>query len=119
MHSPWIFMQSLVAATTRCIPMISSGNMIFGLNIDPSYPISMDPDLALSDSWDWDFTRAPNDRAGHLQQAILTCHLVSSFISLYNAQAAPLLFLSHMTTTYLHFVEALTAGWPCSCQPLW
>lgn len=65
MHTPWTFMWSLVAATTRDIPMLSSGNMIFGLNIDPCYCISMNPDLALSDSWDWDVTIASNDRAGY------------------------------------------------------
>lgn len=36
---------------------------------------------------------------------------VSSSTSLHNAQAAPLLFLSHLTTTSSHMVVASIAGW--------
>lgn len=55
--------------------------------------------MALSSSSGWDVTMAPGGRVG-------------SPISLHNAEAAPLLFLFHLSTTCLHIVVA--AGWPPS-----
>lgn len=99
--------------------LFSGGNMIHELSTDLCCCMAMDPDLALRGSWDGDFTMAPGDRACHVQLATPPYPLVFSFSFLYNAQATSLLIIPHMITTYLHFVEAFTAGWPCSCEPMW
>ena len=64
----------------------------------------MDSDMALGGSFGWNPTMAPGGRAGHSQQATSFHSQVSSSISLHNAQVSSLLFLSHLTTAYLHTV---------------
>ena len=55
---------------------------------------------------------APDGGAGCSQQAPPVYPRVSSSTSLHNAQAAPLLSLAHLTTTYVHTAVASVAGWP-------
>ena len=62
---------------------------------------------------------ASGGRAGHSQQATPLHPRVSSSISLHKAHAAPRLFLSHLTTKYLHIVVVPIAGWPCGWQAPW
>lgn len=50
---------------------------------------------------------APCGGAGHSQQATPLHPLVFTSMCFQNAQAASLLFLFYLTTTYLHFVVAL------------
>lgn len=70
----------------------------------------MNSDMVLSGSSGWDLNMA--SCGGTLKQGTPVYHRVSSSISLLNIQAAPLLFLSHLTATYLHTAMAPTAGWP-------
>ena len=75
--------------------------------------MATDPDMALSNSTGWDFTIASGGRAGYPQEAIPFYPHVSTSTSLHNVQTFLLLFLSHLSTTYLHMVVAPVAGWPC------
>jgi hypothetical protein len=65
----------------------------------PCHCVAKNPDLALSSSSGWDLTTAPGGGAGHSQQATSLDPPDFSTIYLHNAQAGPLLFLSHLTTT--------------------
>lgn len=59
--------------------------------------IAMGSDMALSGSSVWVLNMAPGGGAGRSQQAASLYPQVSSSLSLHNAHAAPLLFLSHLT----------------------
>lgn len=89
--------------------------VIWATDIDRKlcYWLAMDPHMALSCSSGWDLTMASGGWAAHLQQASPLHLWVSSSIFLHNAQAAPLLFLSHTCTLcWLLFEAGHTAGRP-------
>lgn len=65
--------------------------------------------MALSNSSGWDLTIAPSGGAGLITR--YSSLLAFSFISLHNVA---LLFVSRLTTTYLHPVMAPSVGWPRS-----
>lgn len=71
----------------------------------------MGPDGTLSGSSGWKLAVAPG---GHSQEVTSLSRIFHS-LSLHNAQAAPLLFLLHLSTTYSHIVVASTPsrlhGW--------
>lgn len=54
---------------------------------DPCCFRTIDPDMALSSSADWDFTLASGDSAGYSHQTILHHPRLSTFSSLHNAQS--------------------------------
>lgn len=81
--------------------------------------VSMGPDRTLSGSSGWKLTVAPG---GHSQEVTSLLSSIFHFLSLHNAQAAPLLFLPHLSTTYSHVVVASTPsrlhGWQApGCHP--
>lgn len=73
--------------------------------------------MALSSSIGRNFTKTPGGRAGYSQQAIPLHPLVSSSISLHSAQMVLLLFLSHLSTTYMHIIAA--SGCPLPARAIW
>ena len=93
-HPPWF----PAAALTRDIPVVSRDIMS---HRHGHQPLLLDSDMAFSVSSDWNLTIDPGGGAGHG---------VPSSISLYNAQAAPLLLLSHLITTCSYMVVASTEG---------
>ena len=69
--------------------------------------MATDPDVALSGSMGWDFTKASGvGQTDDSHQAVPLHPRVSSSISLHDAQTVLLLFFSHVSTTYLHIVVA-------------
>jgi hypothetical protein len=100
--SPWRCTQSLAAAQTRDIPIISN-NVICtkDINIDLCCCIARDLDSVAP----WDFAGLATHNRPLLSILYLQFHLL-------NAQTALLLFLSHLTATYLHIGVAPAAGRP-------
>ena len=83
-----------------------------------SYCIAVGSGLALNGKLGWDLTMAPGGKTGHSQQVPSLHSQVSSSISLHNAQAAPLLFLSHLNI--VHIVVALGDIYPFAwCEGKW
>lgn len=66
--------------------------------------------MALHGGLDCDFTMALGGGAGNSQQATPLRSESSSSIFLHHAQAAPLLFLPNLSTTYLHIMVVLIVG---------
>ena len=66
----------------------------------------MDSDVALRSNIGWNFTMALCGREVYSQQSIPLYHHISSSgsTSLHNAQTILLLFLTHISTTYLYIV---------------
>ena len=88
------------------------------IDSDPCCCRAMDPDMALNGSMGWDFTVALGGSAGYSPQAIPLHPHISSSVSFYNIQGVPLLFLSHLPTTHLHFVVTLAADGIDASRPL-
>lgn len=77
------------------------------IDTDPYHCVAMDSDMAFTGSSGWD-SPWPQVVADHSQQATPVHPGVFNSISLHNA---PLLSLSHLTTTCLHNVVSPMAGW--------
>lgn len=76
--------------------------------------------MTLSSSMGGDFTTTSDSRVGHSQQAIPNYPRLSSSTSLYSAQTIVLLFLFHLSNTYLPILVASTVGgssgrWTSEC----
>lgn len=100
-YAPWMFTWFPAAVPTKDIPKFSTSLVVIQtMDIDTDHCI--DSDMALSSSSAWNLTMVPGDGVGHSQQITSLPTQVSHYISLQNAQPAPLLVLSHMTTTYSH-----------------
>lgn len=99
LYSPLSSLWSPGAALTKDIPMLSNDNMSHR-----HLYIAKDPDMALSSSSGWDLAMAPPSR-------------VDSSTSLH-VQAAPLLVLFYLSTTYLYTVVTPAVGWPPRCPTL-
>jgi hypothetical protein len=78
LYCPWNSKWSLVAAQTRDIPMISSGNMSDG---HKHRLLPTDPDMVPYGSMGWDFTVASDGRAGYSQQTAPLHSCIFSSIS--------------------------------------
>lgn len=72
------------------------------------------PDMALNSSVGQDFTMASGGKAGYSHLAVPLHSPVSSSIFLHNAQTTLLLFLTHLSTIYLHTVAAPAVDHPAS-----
>lgn len=81
----------------------------FGSNTDPSCSRITDPDMALSGGMGPDITMTPGDSTGFFHQAVSHHHLVSCSASLHSTQTALLLFLFHLSVTYL--LPSLVPAW--------
>lgn len=84
----------------------------------PLHCIAINPDMALIITIGCYFTIAPCSGADHPQEATPLYPHGSSSISLHNAQEAPVLFLSNLSTTYLQNVVIPTAWSSCWWTPL-
>lgn len=103
----------------RDIPMLLAVILATDINMGPCHCVVIGPDMALSGSMVWDFIMASDDKAGYSQQAIYSSRHwspVPSF-SLHNPQMVLVLFLSHLSATYLHIVVASATAWSYGWQP--
>lgn len=98
-------MWSQVAAQTRDVPRVSSGNTrAMVIDTDPCHRVAMDPDMIFRSSIGWDFTMASDGGgAGYSQQANSSPPLslrfrLSLMLKLFHF---PSLFLSHESTSLL------------------
>jgi hypothetical protein len=60
---------------------------------------------------DMDFIMTSGGRAGYTHQILPHYPLIFSSVSPYGAQFVLFLFLSQLSTTYLHIIVAPTMGW--------
>lgn len=68
--------------------------------------IAIDPDMALKSSMRWDFTMTSVGRAGYSHQTVPLHTCISSSSYFFIVQTSQLLFLLHISTTYLDTVVA-------------
>ena len=80
------------------------------------YCMAMDPDTALSNTIGFAFTMASGGRKGCSQQAIALHPCVSGLPLFKLLWLLLLLFLSHLSTAYLHIIVAPAVGRPCAWQ---
>lgn len=120
LRSPWTSALSHAAAQTRVICMAFGSNLATNIDPDLCCCIAMNPDMALSGRTGQDLIMASSGRTGYSHQAVP----LSALTSLHIAQALPLLFPSHLFTTYCTTKGLLLwaghmAGWPLGvfCPP--
>lgn len=97
-----LLMQSVRGMATSVQPL--DINTLLGSSLTTTWPLvvtwAMDSDTDMI----WDFTMALGGLAGYSYQAVPLYPHVSRSTSLHRAQTVLLLFLSHLSTLYLHFV---------------
>lgn len=74
--------------------------------------MATDPYIALRGSKGWHFTKVSGARVGYSHWTIPLYPRIFSSASLLNTQTVPLLFLSRLSSTYLHIIADLVVGRP-------
>lgn len=99
LHSPWTYTWSQVAAYTRDVWMIFSGNMSYKHHHRPWLVHGPKPK----------YNPQQERHHGHSSPPFSLQFCPSS---LHNAQTALLLFLSYLSTAYMHIAVTPGVGWP-------